>query len=103
VSRITKTLDRVLRGDADANIRFDDLVTLLKHLGFDERVRGSHHIFTRQDVIEILNLQPRDGKAKSYQVKQVRDVIVDHGLAGTSSAEEASGDENDSAETDDDE
>ncbi len=48
----------------------------------DERVRGSHHIFTRNDVMEILNLQPRGGQAKPYQVKQVRGVIVSYRLAG---------------------
>lgn len=61
--------------------RFEELCYLLKRLGFDERVRGSHHIFTRERVEEILNLQARrDGKAKPYQVKQVREVIVKHKL-----------------------
>jgi hypothetical protein len=43
--------------------------------------RSDHHIFTREGVVEILNLQPKSGKAKPYQVKQVRNVIVDYGLA----------------------
>jgi hypothetical protein len=51
-------------------------------LGFAERVRGSHHIFTRVDVAEILNLQPKGNKAKAYQVKQVRSVILAYGLGG---------------------
>lgn len=82
VSKITKTLDRVLRGTSDANIGFNDLCSLLKHLGFAERIRGSHHIFTRDGVVEILNLQPKAGKAKAYQVRQVRAVIVAYALAG---------------------
>lgn len=82
MGRIEKTLDRVLRGTADASIAFADLCALLRHLGFDERVRGSHHIFTRNDVVEILNLQPRGNQAKPYQVKQVRGVIVVYRLAG---------------------
>ena len=82
MSRPKKTLDRVLTGTADANIAFADLCGLLAHLGFAERVRGSHHIFTREGVDEILNLQPGPGgKAKPYQVKQVRTVIVDNALA----------------------
>jgi hypothetical protein len=81
MSKVSKTLDRVLRGNADANIRFDDLRALLNHLGFAERIRGDHHIFTRDVVVEILNLQPRDGKAKAYQVKQVRGVISAYRLA----------------------
>jgi hypothetical protein len=77
----SKTLGRILRGTSDANIRFNDLCQLLKRLGFEERVRGDHHIFTRDDVEEILNLQPRDSRAKAYQVRQVRDLIVRYRLA----------------------
>lgn len=77
-----KTLDAVLRGSSDANINFRDLCGLLKRLGFAERIRGSHHIFTREDVLEILNLQPKNGKAKPYQVKQVRGIILKYRLAG---------------------
>jgi predicted RNA binding protein YcfA (HicA-like mRNA interferase family) len=55
---------------------------LLRHLGFDERIRGSHHIFTNEDVEEILNLQPIDAKAKAYQVKQVRGIVLRYKLAG---------------------
>jgi hypothetical protein len=82
VSKVTKTLDRVLRGKADANVRFADLRTLLSHLGFAERIRGDHYIFTRDGVPEILNLQPRGGKAKPYQVKQVRGVLLSYRLVG---------------------
>jgi hypothetical protein len=89
VSKVTKTLDRVLRGTGDANIRFGDLCTLLEHLGFVVRIRGNHHIFTRDGVAEILNLQPRGGKAKAYQVKQVRGVLTSYGLAGRPAAEES--------------
>ena len=63
------------------NIRFDDLRSLLTALGFVQRVKGSHHIFTKPDVVEILNLQPRGSLAKPYQVKQVRAVIVRYKLA----------------------
>jgi predicted RNA binding protein YcfA (HicA-like mRNA interferase family) len=74
-------ISRVLEGASDANIRFNDLRRLLVALGFQERVRGSHHIFTRDGVREILNLQPKGGMAKPYQVKQVRGVIVQHRLS----------------------
>jgi hypothetical protein len=82
MSKVAKTLARVLRGNADANIRFDDLRAVLSHLGFAERIRGDHHNFTRDGVEEILNLQPRGGKAKAYQIKQVRRMITAYGLAG---------------------
>ena len=80
--RPNRVLTRVLSGTADQNIRFDELRQILMSLGFQERIRGSHHIFTRENVAEILNLQPREGgKAKPYQVRQVRGVIVRYQLA----------------------
>jgi len=87
MGKVTKTLNRILRGNADANVNFRDLCDLLDHLGFAERVRGAHHIFTRDGVREILNLQPKGSKAKVYQVKQVRGVILAYGLAGESEGE----------------
>jgi len=75
------TLFRVLRGTSDASIRFRDLRALLDGLGFHERIRGSHHIFSRTGVDEILNLQPRGGNAKPYQVKQVRNLILKYRLS----------------------
>jgi hypothetical protein len=83
VTRHAKLLTRLLSGTADRAFRFDDLCALLRRLGFDERQRGgSHHIFSRDGVPEILNLQPRGGgEAKPYQVRQVRDVVLKYGLA----------------------
>jgi hypothetical protein len=52
-----KTLRRVLNGTADAGIRFDDLCNLLESLGFDKRVRGSHHLFRKNGIEEKINLQ----------------------------------------------
>lgn len=75
-----KLLNRILQGTSDRNIDFQDLCGLLRYLGFDERIHGSHHIFTRSGVKEIINLQPKHGKAKTYQVKQVRNIIVKYRL-----------------------
>jgi hypothetical protein len=72
---------RVLRGTSDANIRFNELRALLLRLGFVERIKGGHHIFTREGVAEILNLQPRNSFAKPYRVRQVRRVLVGYKLA----------------------
>ena len=81
MSKFNKLLLQVLRGTSDTNVTFADLCLLLINLGFDERIRGSHHIFTRGDIEDILNLQPKDGKAKPYQVKQVRGIILKYKLA----------------------
>ena len=48
-----KFLDRILRGTSDKNIEFDALCNLLNQLGFVERVRGDHHIFTKDGISEI--------------------------------------------------
>ena len=78
--RRDKLLEQLLRGTSDANISFDALRGLLRRLGFDERIRGDHHIFTKDEVEEIINLQPRGAKAKAYQVKQVRSLILRYRL-----------------------
>jgi len=77
-----KLLSEIVAGRADRNVGFAELRTLLAWLGFRERIRGAHHIFSRTGVVEILNLQPLPGgKAKGYQVRQVRNVIVRYKLA----------------------
>ena len=82
MARADKLLEQILRGNSDANIPFVGMCRLLVKLGFAERIRGSHHIFVREGVVEILNLQARGSKCKPYQVKQVRNVIIAYQLAG---------------------
>ena len=72
----------ILGGRSDANIRFADLRALLIHLGFAERVRGSHHLFDKEGIVELINLQSRGGQAKPYQVRQVRNIILKYKLGG---------------------
>ncbi len=75
-------LKQILSGLADANIRFDDLRRLLERLGFEKRIRGSHHIFRKAGIPEKINIQRDGNNAKPYQVRQVRSVILRHKLAG---------------------
>ncbi len=82
MSRVRKVLERVLNAQADAAIRFLSLRSLMKALGFEERIRGDHYIYTREGVTEIVNLQPQGALAKPYQVKQVRQIIVKYRLGG---------------------
>jgi len=79
VSTYEKILHQVLRGSSDANIRFADLLNLLAHMKFEMRTRGSHHIFWKEGVEEKINLQRDGDKAKPYQVRQVRAVIIKYG------------------------
>ena len=80
MGKYSKLRERILSGISDSNIDFTVLCQLLVRLGFDERVKGSHHIFTKEDVEEIINVQPKGSKAKPYQVKQVRGILVKYRL-----------------------
>jgi predicted RNA binding protein YcfA (HicA-like mRNA interferase family) len=80
MSKHEKLLIKILRGTSDKNIDFEELRNLLIRLGFDERIKGSHHILTKEGIEEILNIQSKSGKAKPYQVKQVRNIIVKYQL-----------------------
>lgn len=84
MARYDKLLLRILQGQSDANITFDDLRQLLLYLEFEERIRGSHHLFRKQGIEEKLNLQRDGNKAKPYQVRQVRNVILKYHLGGES-------------------
>jgi len=80
MARHEKLLEHILMRRGDAKVPFKALCQLLKRIGLDERIRGDHHIFTMVGVEEILNLQPKDGKGKAYQVNQVRNVILHYRL-----------------------
>ena len=81
MSKADKTLEKILSATADANIRFDDVLSLMPRLGFRLRIRGSHHIFTRSGVEVLIDLQPVHGKCKPYQVRQIRDVLIKFNIA----------------------
>ena len=82
MSRHKRLLQTILDGRSDANIRFSDLRTMMGYLGFEERIRGSHHLFDKDGVVEVVNLQGRGGHAKPYQVRQVRRLILKYKLGG---------------------
>ncbi len=83
MSKFEKLVHKVLSGASDRNIEFDKLCKLLITLGFEERIKGSHHIYFKEDVTEIINLQPLNKKAKPYQVKQVRELLIKYKLIKT--------------------
>ena len=80
MGKYAKLMQKILAGSADTNVDFKMLCLLLVRLGFEERVKGSHHVFTQSGVDEILNLQPKGSNAKPYQVKQVRGILVKYRL-----------------------
>ena len=73
--RPAQVLNHILRGEV-ANVDFVDLVKLVLALGFEEvGGRGSHRVFARAGVKELVNLQAERGQAKPYQVRQIAMVV----------------------------
>ncbi len=82
MSKLEKLLLKLLSGTSDNNIGFDELRAFLLAIGFTERTTGgSHRIFTKENIAEIINIQPDGSKAKVYQVKQVRNLILKYKLS----------------------
>lgn len=80
MSKIKKLYDTIMSGSSDKNLFFADLQVILKEMGFTERIRGDHHIYSKSGIAEIINIQPLGNKAKPYQVKQVRNLILKYNL-----------------------
>ena len=76
----SRIYEHIMMRRSDSNVSFNDLCELLIRLGFHRRVRGDHHVFTMTGVEEIINLQPRNGMGKAYQVKQVRELCLKYSL-----------------------
>lgn len=80
MSREEKQLERLRDFQRDQSWDFDELCSQSRRLGFEMRTAGSHHFFRRTGVVEAINLQPRSGKAKAYQVRQAREILRANGL-----------------------
>ena len=81
MGKFDKLMLKLLSGSADSNFSFDDLRLILINLGFIEKTTaGSHRIFYKENIVEIVNIQPDGNKAKSYQVKQVRGIVLKYKL-----------------------
>ncbi len=83
MSKFDKLILKLLSGNADNNFDFNDILLLLEKFGFISRIKGSHHIFYKEGIAEIINLQQKNNKAKPYQVKQVREILIKYKLVET--------------------
>ena len=81
MTRFEKLMLKIISGTSDNNVDFEQLKKILINLGFTERIKGNHHIFFRDDIEDIINIQSKKGLAKPYQVKQIRNIIVKYKLA----------------------
>jgi len=82
LAQFEKILQKTMSGVSDSNIRFSDLCNILEALGFILRTKGGHFIYYKDGIEEIINLQPLGNKAKDYQVRQVRNIILKYKLGG---------------------
>lgn len=71
-----KIYHEVMSGTKDNSIRFSEIQKLLDVLHFKCRIKGDHFIYYKDGVEEIINIQPDGNKAKAYQVKQIRNIIL---------------------------
>ena len=69
-------MQSIMSGTQDRNIKFTDLQKILDVLGFQCRIKGDHFIYWKDGIEEIINIQPDGNKAKPYQVKQIRGIIL---------------------------
>ena len=86
MSKWEKFRAKILSGQSDGNIEFDDLVAYLRRCGFDQRTKGSHNLFTKEGIDAMVNLQSDGSKAKRYQVRQIRDILINHQVEETKEA-----------------
>jgi hypothetical protein len=63
MSKFDKLILKLLSGNSDKNFDFNDIILLLERMGFATRIKGSHHIFYKNGIEEIINLQPQNNKA----------------------------------------
>ena len=82
MGKYDKLIFKILRGTSDTNIGFGEIRDLLLKLGFKERTRGSHHIFRKTGIEERINIQKDGPKAKPYQVRQIRTILLKYRLIG---------------------
>jgi len=78
---IDRLFIKILKGTSDSDIPFNGLGRLLEKVGFEQRLSGDHIIFSREGLEEIIVLQPRGSKAKPYQVKLVREILLRHKIS----------------------
>jgi len=82
MSQRAKFILKILNGSNDNDIVFFEMCNLLLYLGFSSRIKGSHHIFYKDGIEEIINIQSKNGNVKAYQVKHIRDIIIKYKLGG---------------------
>ena len=77
---VEKIISDIICAEKNSNIKFRDLQRVLDDRGFRCRIKGDHFIYYKDGINEIINIQPKGNKAKPYQVKQIRNLILKYKL-----------------------
>ena len=75
--------DKVIKKieEHNKNIKYSDFCSMLKYFGFVcKRQRGSHRLYSRLGVKELINIQNVNGEIKPYQIKQFLNIIKKYNL-----------------------
>lgn len=76
MSQYEKIRSDILSGNCDKNISETDMKYFLNKIGaVHRRTAGSHMQFTIDNIPELINIQPKNGKMKPYQVKEIRNIV----------------------------
>ncbi len=79
MSKVEKLFDKIRNNPR--NVRFNDICKLAETFGFEYKGgRGSHKLYMKKSVNEMLNFQNVNGMAKPYQVRQFLKIIEENGL-----------------------
>ncbi|MDP2277566.1 MAG: type II toxin-antitoxin system HicA family toxin [Nitrospirota bacterium] len=80
MSKIEKLFDRIKNNPQ--NVRFDEICKLAEVFGFKYKGgKGSHKVYSKKGIIDILNFQNVHGMAKPYQVRQFLKITEDNDLS----------------------
>ncbi|MCI8874160.1 MAG: type II toxin-antitoxin system HicA family toxin [Lachnospiraceae bacterium] len=81
MSRYDKIRSDILSGKCDKNISETDMRFFLDKIGaVNRRTNGSHIQYTIDNIPELINIQPKNGKIKPYQVKEIRNIVKKYRL-----------------------
>ena len=76
MSRYDKIRSDIMSGNCDKNISATDMKFFLDKIGAThKKTTGSHTLYTIDNIPELINIQPKNGKIKPYQVKEIRNII----------------------------
>ena len=76
-----KIYKAIIEGKSDNNIKYTDFQNIIIGIGFKfMRHNGSHEIYRHNEIGERLNIQRDGSKAKAYQVRQLRNIILKYKL-----------------------